>query len=162
MNNIASPITAPCGSWQSPITSDLLVGESTPIDEIAVVGDESFWTERRPREGGRNVLVRWGADGTPGTPRRVTGGVGQSIFQPAWLPKSALHFVSDRSGWWNLYRQRNGAIEALHPKEGHDFRRTETIKRALEAELYFHGRMFGFTPADAIAPVEIDNLPASS
>ena len=32
------------------------------------------------------------------------------------------------------------------------------IKRALVGELYFYGRVFGFTPADEIAPVEIENL----
>ncbi len=42
--------------------------------------------------------------------------------------------------------------------EGHGFRKAENIKRALEGELYFYGRVFGFTPADAIAPVEIENL----
>jgi dipeptidyl aminopeptidase/acylaminoacyl peptidase len=42
--------------------------------------------------------------------------------------------------------------------EGHGFRRADTIKRALEAELYFYGRVFGFTPADEIEPVEIENL----
>src|SRR3972149_1030889 len=64
MSPIAFPVATPHGSWQSPITSDLIVGESTPIDEIALVGDEIFWTERRPREGGRNALVRRSADGT--------------------------------------------------------------------------------------------------
>jgi dienelactone hydrolase len=39
--------------------------------------------------------------------------------------------------------------------EGHGFRRLETIRRTLEAELYFYGRVFGFEPADAIEPVEI-------
>ena len=34
----------------------------------------------------------------------------------------------------------------------------ENIKRALEAELYFYSRIFGFTPADAIEPVPIANL----
>ena len=264
MNNVASSIPAPCGSWQSPITTALIVGGSTPIDEIAVVGDEIFWTERRPRDNGRNVLVRrhadgtildltpaplsvrsrvheygggafsvsahgyfvcafddqrlyrlgtdgqpvalthlegmryadavpdparnrlicvredhsaglseavnalvaidlatgaevvlagghdffstpalspdgrslawltwdhpnmpwdgtelWlataAADGTLGTPRRVAGGPHESIFQPAWSPRGELHFVSDRSGWWNLYRRHDGEIEALHP-----------------------------------------------
>jgi dipeptidyl aminopeptidase/acylaminoacyl peptidase len=264
MNNIAPPVAAPCGSWKSPFTSDMIVGESTPIDEIAVVGNDIYWTERRPRENGRNVLVRrnadgtiedltpapfnvrssvheygggafsvsphgiyfcsfddqrlyrlgadgqpaaltqltgmryadavpdptrnrliavredhsagtgeavnalvaidlatgaeqvlagghdffstpavspdgrrlawltwdhpnmpwdgtdlWlaavGTDGTLSTPQHVAGGVGESIFQPAWSPRGELHFVSDRSGWWNLYRQRDGAIEALHP-----------------------------------------------
>jgi dipeptidyl aminopeptidase/acylaminoacyl peptidase len=43
--------------------------------------------------------------------------------------------------------------------EQHGFRRAETVVRALEAELYFYGAVFGFTPADPIAPVPIDNLP---
>ncbi len=42
--------------------------------------------------------------------------------------------------------------------ESHGFRRAENIRRALEAELYFYSRIFGFTPADAIAPVTIENL----
>jgi dipeptidyl aminopeptidase/acylaminoacyl peptidase len=42
--------------------------------------------------------------------------------------------------------------------EGHGFRQAQNIKRALESELYFYGRIFGFTPADAIAPVTIENL----
>ncbi|MBL6750266.1 MAG: S9 family peptidase [Nevskia sp.] len=43
--------------------------------------------------------------------------------------------------------------------EQHGFRRAQTIRRCLEAELYFYGRLFGFTPADAIEPVAIENLP---
>ncbi len=42
--------------------------------------------------------------------------------------------------------------------EQHGFRRAENVQRALEAELYFYGRVFGFAPADDIEPVEIDNL----
>jgi hypothetical protein len=42
--------------------------------------------------------------------------------------------------------------------EGHGFRRAETIKRAMEAELYFYSRVFGFEPADKVAPLEIENL----
>ena len=42
--------------------------------------------------------------------------------------------------------------------EGHGFRRSDSIKRALEAELAFYGRVFGFQPADDIAPLTIDNL----
>lgn len=44
--------------------------------------------------------------------------------------------------------------------EQHGFRRAETIVRSQEAELYFYGAVFGFTPADVLAPVPIDNLPA--
>ncbi|MFN3742472.1 MAG: S9 family peptidase [Anaerolineales bacterium] len=42
--------------------------------------------------------------------------------------------------------------------EQHGFRKAESIRRALEAELYFYGRVFGFEPADAIEAVEIANL----
>jgi dipeptidyl aminopeptidase/acylaminoacyl peptidase len=42
--------------------------------------------------------------------------------------------------------------------EQHGFRQAATIIRSLEAELYFYGAVFGFTPADPIAPVAIDNL----
>lgn len=36
--------------------------------------------------------------------RHVAGGTEESIFQPEWSPDGVLHFVSDRTGWWNLYR----------------------------------------------------------
>ena len=42
--------------------------------------------------------------------------------------------------------------------EQHGFRKAQNIVRAQEAELYFYGRVFGFTPADEIAPVRIENL----
>jgi dipeptidyl aminopeptidase/acylaminoacyl peptidase len=42
--------------------------------------------------------------------------------------------------------------------EQHGFRKAATIIRSLEAELYFYGAVFGFTPADRIEPVRIDNL----
>ena len=42
--------------------------------------------------------------------------------------------------------------------EGHGFRKAETIVRAIEAELSFYGRVFGFTPADDIEPVPIRNI----
>jgi len=43
--------------------------------------------------------------------------------------------------------------------EQHGFRQAATIIRSLEAELFFYGAVFGFTPADAIEPLAIDNLP---
>jgi dipeptidyl aminopeptidase/acylaminoacyl peptidase len=42
--------------------------------------------------------------------------------------------------------------------EQHGFRKAETIARCLEAELSFYGAVFGFTPAEATAPIAIDNL----
>ena len=49
---------------------------------------------------------------------------------------------------------------AYVPFEGeqHGFRRAENIKRSLELELYFYGRVFGFSPADEIEPIPVRNL----
>jgi dipeptidyl aminopeptidase/acylaminoacyl peptidase len=44
------------------------------------------------------------------------------------------------------------------PGEQHGFRKAENIKRALDGELYFYGRIFGFKLAVPVAPVPIDNL----
>jgi dipeptidyl aminopeptidase/acylaminoacyl peptidase len=46
----------------------------------------------------------------------VVGGDGESIFQPQWSPDGILYFVSDRTGWWNLYCLKYGQIEPLHEK----------------------------------------------
>jgi dipeptidyl aminopeptidase/acylaminoacyl peptidase len=64
-------------------------------------------------------LARIGADGSLATPLLVAGGPAESIFQPQWSPDGVLHFVSDRTGWWNLYRRDpgSGQIHPLCPRE---------------------------------------------
>jgi dipeptidyl aminopeptidase/acylaminoacyl peptidase len=59
-----SPKIAPYGSWKSPITSDLIVEGSVGIGQPAFDGDDIYWVELRPKEGGRNVIVKRTADGT--------------------------------------------------------------------------------------------------
>ncbi|MCS5666746.1 MAG: prolyl oligopeptidase family serine peptidase, partial [Dehalococcoidia bacterium] len=49
-------------------------------------------------------------------PQLVAGGKAESIFQPEWSPDGVLHFVSDRSGWWNLYRYEDGHARQLTHK----------------------------------------------
>ena len=39
----------------------------------------------------------------------------ESIYQPSWSPDGQLHFVSDRSNWWNIYSHRGGILNALTP-----------------------------------------------
>jgi dipeptidyl aminopeptidase/acylaminoacyl peptidase len=258
---------APYGSWKSPITSDLIVAGTIALGQIALDGDDVYWIEQRPTEGGRNVIVRYssdgrtvdmtpapfnartrvheygggpftvsdgtlyfshfadqrlyrqvgtatpqpltlevplryadvivdrrrqrlicgredhrptdreaantvvdidlttggegrvltsgndfyssprlspdgtrlawltwnhpnmpwdgtelwvgelGADGLLGRVEKIAGGATESIFCPQWSPDGVLYFVSDRSGWWNLYRWRDGGVEALCPME---------------------------------------------
>lgn len=47
----------------------------------------------------------------------VAGEQQESIFQPSWSSTSILHFVSDRSGWWNIYRLVDMKIEPVYEKE---------------------------------------------
>ena len=44
------------------------------------------------------------ANGALTNPTRVAGGDAESIYQPGWSPDGALYYVSDRTGWWQLYR----------------------------------------------------------
>jgi len=257
-------VVGPYGSWKSPITSDLIVSGTIGFGEVTLDGDDIYWIESRPSEGGRSVIVRRTPDGTvadvtpPGfnarttvheygggaylvdsgtvyfsnfadqrlyrqmpsqapqpitsmskmryadgvldkrrnliycvredhteggrdatntlvkidlagdsegetivsgndfysSPRlssdgkylawltwnhpnmpwdgtelwvgelddagritsskRVAGGLTESIFQPEWSPGGVLHFVSDRTGWWNLYRLEGDVTVPLH------------------------------------------------
>ena len=45
--------------------------------------------------------------------QRIAGGANESICQPKWAPDGTLYFISDRTGWWNLYRWKNGRVEIL-------------------------------------------------
>jgi dipeptidyl aminopeptidase/acylaminoacyl peptidase len=68
-----------------------------------------------------------------------------------------------------LPNQAEMMVEALRAKglpvayvpfegEQHGFRRAENIKRALDGEIYFYSRIFGFELADEVEPVPIENL----
>lgn len=60
---MAEPQVAPYGSWKSPITSDLIVSSTVGLGQIAIDGEDIYWLEMRPSEGGRNVVVRRTPDG---------------------------------------------------------------------------------------------------
>jgi dipeptidyl aminopeptidase/acylaminoacyl peptidase len=70
-----------------------------------------------PWDGTELWVVELFADGSLGHRILVAGGLSESIFQPEWSPSCDLYFVSDRTGWWNLYRWRIGQndVQALHP-----------------------------------------------
>jgi dipeptidyl aminopeptidase/acylaminoacyl peptidase len=46
----------------------------------------------------------------------VAGGEGESVMEPRWGADGALYFISDRSGFWNLYVRRGARVEAVLPK----------------------------------------------
>ncbi len=57
------PAVAPFGSWKSPISADMLVQKSVRFGDLALDGDTIYWSEGRPEEQGRSVIVRRNAVG---------------------------------------------------------------------------------------------------
>ena len=55
--------TASYGSWRSPITADLIVADVVAFNQIVLEGEDIYWNETRPSEGGRYVIVRRTPDG---------------------------------------------------------------------------------------------------
>jgi dipeptidyl aminopeptidase/acylaminoacyl peptidase len=87
--------------------------------------------------------------GRVGRTRPVAGGENESVFQPEWSPSGNLHFVSDRNGWWNLYRLEGSEAANLYPLEA-EFGRPQWI---------FNMRSYGFTAdGDVIAAGIRDGL----
>lgn len=98
--------------------------------EVMVSGSDFYASPRLSPDGSRLAWLSWNHpnmpwDGTElwvgeikengflGRVERVAGSADESIFQPEWSPDGALCFVSDRSGWWNLYRWEKGKIDSL-------------------------------------------------
>ncbi|MCB0014500.1 MAG: S9 family peptidase [Anaerolineales bacterium] len=54
-------------------------------------------------------------NGDLGAPTLVSGSTEESVAQPAWSPAGELFFVSDKSGWWNLYRWDGQESHSLCP-----------------------------------------------
>ncbi len=104
-------------------------------DEIVLASGNDFYSSPRLSPDGRRLAwLTWNhpnmpwdgtelfvcdldAEGLPENVERVAGGLDESIFQPEWSPDGTLHFVSDRTGWWNLYRLGPGSVEPLSEKE---------------------------------------------
>ena len=59
-----APQLSPYGSWKSPITSDLIVAGSIGLGQIKLDRSDIYWSESRPAEGGRSVIMQRSLDGT--------------------------------------------------------------------------------------------------
>src|SRR5215204_661789 len=99
---------------------------------VLVSGNDCYSSPRHSPDGTRLAWLTWNhpnlpwdgcelwvgelnEDGTLGASRHVAGGAEESIFQPEWSPAGALHFISDRSNWWNIYRlSEDGSAEVVY------------------------------------------------
>ena len=70
-----------------------------------------------PWDGSELWVGEIGEDGMVSSSELIAGGPQESIFQPEWAPDGTLYFVSDRTGWWNLYRRSGDGDEAVAPME---------------------------------------------
>ena len=52
------PITAPYGTWTSPLSARSVAAGGVQLSRVVLDGDDLYWLERRPEEGGRSVVVR--------------------------------------------------------------------------------------------------------
>jgi dipeptidyl aminopeptidase/acylaminoacyl peptidase len=102
---------------------------------------------RMPWVGTELWLADVGDDGVLLNGRLIAGGPEESICQPEWSPGGVLHFVSDRSGWWNLYRYEHGVVHALCPREA-EFGAPHWV---------FGGSLYGFRSDDEIICAYIEN-----
>jgi len=119
------------GSHAQPVNTICAVGFDGG-ERVLVTGNDFYSSPRLSPDGARLAWLAWDhprmpwqgtelwvaevqADGRLGMPLRVAGGMQESVCQPEWSPAGELHFVSDRSGWWNLYRSVQDRVEALCP-----------------------------------------------
>jgi dipeptidyl aminopeptidase/acylaminoacyl peptidase len=135
-----------CEPDREPITT--LV--SIPLDGAPSAGDviasgyDFYSTPRLSSDGSRVVWLSWRHpqmpwDGTElwladvtetgmlANQRLVAGGSAESIYQPGWTSDGELYFVSDRDGWWKLYRSEAGVPVAADVPNDSEFGRPQWI-----------------------------------
>ena len=116
------------------VREDHRAKENQPVNELVAIpceggeskvlvsGNDFYSSPRLSPDGSRLAWLTWNhpnmpwdgcelwlgecaADGSITNQRRVAGSARESIFQPEWSPDGRLYFVSDVSGWWNIYRE---------------------------------------------------------
>jgi dipeptidyl aminopeptidase/acylaminoacyl peptidase len=93
--------------------------------------------------------------GDPGEERLVAGGREESVFQPEWDRHGRLHFVSDRNGWWSLYRAGDPDAE-LSGEEGALVQMTDERADYAHPQWLFGGATYGFLASGAIVCVRCE------
>ena len=77
---MTTPQVAPFGSWKSPITSNLVATTAGGLGSVVPDGQDLYWFEMRPSEGGRNVIVR-----------RTPAGVISNLTPASYNVRSRVH-----------------------------------------------------------------------
>ena len=121
---VGNPQLVPYGSWKSPITADLVASKSIRLGQIALDGEDIYWLEQRPDEGGRNVIIKRTPDGriTDVTPqpfnaRSLVHEYGGGVFL---VHQGTVYFSNFKDQ--RIYRQKTGsATEPITPESAHRY-----------------------------------------
>ena len=116
---VAAPRISPDGRWLAHLRWD---HPSMPWDSVEL------------------VVTALDGTGAPGVV--VAGGPGESVAEPLWTADGALWFLSDRTGWWNLYRLAPGAPHGSPGSPGEPGGTVEPVA-VLDAEIGLPGWMLG-------------------
>jgi dipeptidyl aminopeptidase/acylaminoacyl peptidase len=120
-NAVNTVVAIPLGDGEAQVLVEGADFYSSP--RLDPRGDRLAWLSwdhpNMPWDGTELWTAALQPDGSLGERRFVAGGREESVFQPEWSPEGALHFISDRTGWWNLYRwqEDQGRAEPLAPRE---------------------------------------------
>lgn len=141
----ADPVVSPDGIWiicvrerheDREVVNEMVVlpADGSAAPRVIATGHDFFGSPRLDPSGTRLAWISWDHprmpwDATqlwearlnekmiPAEPRLVAGGAEESVTQPRYSPQGRLHFISDRTGWWNLYACDGDAHRALAPAE---------------------------------------------
>lgn len=120
--------TAPYGSWKSPITPDWIVSETIGLGQIEPDGQDIYWVEARPSEGGRMVIVRRTPDGRTADMTPVPLNARTRVHEyggKSYLVSGGMIYFSNFSDQ-RLYVQRAGGEPRPLTPEG-DYRYADYI-----------------------------------
>ncbi|CAK0782907.1 hypothetical protein CVIRNUC_006102 [Coccomyxa viridis] len=116
------------------VNSIAAVSLSSGQSTVLAGGNDFYSSPRLDKDGARLAWVTWNhpnmpwddtelwvadvsADGSLSGQKKVAGGNDESVMDPLWTPSGELIFISDRSGFWNLYSERDGQPKALLPMQ---------------------------------------------
>jgi dipeptidyl aminopeptidase/acylaminoacyl peptidase len=116
----------PGGGTASAVRNEIVrLAAHAPSEPEVLVSGPDFVSNPRPSpDGERLCWLEWDHPNMPwdqtrlrirdwrtGEETTAAGGPGESVAEPQWQPDGSLTFISDRTGWWNLYRLAPGARE---------------------------------------------------
>jgi dipeptidyl aminopeptidase/acylaminoacyl peptidase len=119
--------------YDEEVINELVLIDPSGSVETLVSGRDFYSSPRPSPDGSRLLWLEWDHPNMPwdGTElmmgdlreggvtgvTRIAGGPDESVFQPEWGPDGSITFISDRTGWWNLYRHRDAETTPIHPVE---------------------------------------------